>query len=524
MAILTKIDIPDKGLSATFELNKADLNTLVNSFTADTFWQSQANWSEVTLYYRSTEGNQRQILQFDPSQGSPQAEFFVPSNSRDIFQIEFIYIRDAQSGFLAIPRSAISTAETEFDVDLGAVLTTSIYQVDTVTSYSGTPIAAQPPNGSGIAFSFWVKLDSEGGFDYEHNLLTAKSQVYINNMIELYTTGPDSLEFKVLRVTQGIETLPVSSISGLFDQWNHFVVYLNWDDREAELFLNGVSLGLVAGPGTPPNSGSMDVQKLNYIDAFKGKTTNLEIWLAEAAPDAFALYNAGYYTDPASIETVQTLHRHFLFTEDKFNDIYSQSLVPNGDFEVANPMTFVNHTENFWEVGSVGLINGANSMYISSVTNGANQYNPTGFQRSYAYFDYSVPAGGGSLSFLADIGGESLSSTKYDYLGVHVTSNTSYVPTAGLSWNTDLDRLAQLNLSGGLTEYVIDLSDFAGQTIRIGFEWRNDSTLADQAAPACIIDDISFVTPSSLSDQTDTYNLNIFGSLTFDGDNPSNPA
>jgi hypothetical protein len=118
MAILTKIDTPAKGSSATFELNKADLNTLVNSFTADTFWQSQANWGKVVLHYQSDIGNQKELVQFDPSQGSPQAEFSLVSNARDLFQIKAIYVVDFDGGKLSIPRSAISTAETEFDVDL----------------------------------------------------------------------------------------------------------------------------------------------------------------------------------------------------------------------------------------------------------------------------------------------------------------------------------------------------------------------------------------------------------------------
>jgi hypothetical protein len=117
--ILTKDPIT-KGSPALFTLNKNDLalNSLV---TSSVHFSNQANWSLVMINYKSTIHDQPKNLIFDASLSSPTAYFQTSTSADDVFEVQKVIIQDKDGGLLVIPRSLLTTAEAEFDVDINSI-------------------------------------------------------------------------------------------------------------------------------------------------------------------------------------------------------------------------------------------------------------------------------------------------------------------------------------------------------------------------------------------------------------------
>ncbi|ASW75967.2 T9SS C-terminal target domain-containing protein [Chryseobacterium piperi] len=168
----------------------------------------------------------------------------------------------------------------------------------------------------------------------------------------------------------------------------------------------------------------------------------------------------------------------------------------NQNFSGANDFGFTNGSQpNKWVYGSAAG-NPANSIYISD--NGtANNYNTGLTSVTQAYRDIAVPAGttAATLSFDWKADGES----SYDYLRVWLVP-ASYVPTAGVQIPTGGGRIQLGNNYNQQTSWQtyfntnLDLSTFAGTTMRLVFEWRNDSSGGTQ--PPAAIDNINLIIPT----------------------------
>lgn len=119
MSILTKASAPVKGTATLFTLDKAAL-AAVTSVAADAYFSDSANWKSVNLFYHSSVGNQHEVVKFEASQSSPTSKFLVSEQSRDIFEIQKIVIKDFDGGTFEVLRSELTTAESEFDVNVAA--------------------------------------------------------------------------------------------------------------------------------------------------------------------------------------------------------------------------------------------------------------------------------------------------------------------------------------------------------------------------------------------------------------------
>ena len=115
MTILTKAATPVKGTATLFTLDKAAL-AAVTSVAADAYFSDSANWKSVNLFYHSSVGNQHEIVKFDATKSSPTYKFLVSEQSRDIFLIKKIIIKDFDGGTFKVLRSELITVE--FDVDM----------------------------------------------------------------------------------------------------------------------------------------------------------------------------------------------------------------------------------------------------------------------------------------------------------------------------------------------------------------------------------------------------------------------
>jgi GEVED domain/Fibronectin type III domain len=168
-------------------------------------------------------------------------------------------------------------------------------------------------------------------------------------------------------------------------------------------------------------------------------------------------------------------------------------------FEGTNNWTFVNGSQtNKWFVGSATSNGGTKSLYISDDAAGATyNYNIGVLSVTQAYRDIAIPAGTGNVEFSFDWKGYGEST--YDYLRVWLVPST-YTPVAGtqISAGTGLIQIGgNLNQQSVYNTYstpTLNLSSFAGQTMRLVFEWRNDGSLGTQ--PPASIDNVSIVIPT----------------------------
>jgi hypothetical protein len=102
-----------KGTSATFTLSKSNL-AAVTSVETDLYYSDITNWKSVRIVYRSSTGNQREIVNFDATQATPQGQFLVSVKARNFFNVIKIEIEDFDGGVFTVPRSELTTSE--FDV------------------------------------------------------------------------------------------------------------------------------------------------------------------------------------------------------------------------------------------------------------------------------------------------------------------------------------------------------------------------------------------------------------------------
>lgn len=114
MSIITKPSIT-KGVSAQFTLSKSELlqHPLIQ---ADNYFSNPLNWYRVNVVYKSSEGSQYEIVEFDGTQSNPVGNFLISEKARDVFQVLKIKVLDFDGGFLEIPRSSLISAE--WDIDL----------------------------------------------------------------------------------------------------------------------------------------------------------------------------------------------------------------------------------------------------------------------------------------------------------------------------------------------------------------------------------------------------------------------
>jgi len=209
----------------------------------------------------------------------------------------------------------------------------------------------------------------------------------------------------------------------------------------------------------------------------------------------------------------------------------------SGDF-TTNSWVTVNHTINKWYVGTAQSKTGTYSAYISNDLGVSATYNNSTSQVSHFYKDFTFSATSTNiiLSFDWKCGGENGSGrTSYDYGTVVIADTTtsviagSEVITAAASTGGNgrigaVTNNNKFNVNYGTnpaTEWnneSIDLSAYAGQTKRLIFTWKNDSSIGIN--PPMIIDNISILDTDPNTDK-DTCQFGFFDSKLGDIREPS---
>lgn len=167
----------------------------------------------------------------------------------------------------------------------------------------------------------------------------------------------------------------------------------------------------------------------------------------------------------------------------------------NDGFEGAINWSLINGTQtNKWTVGTAVANTGTHALYISNDSGTTNAYTTSAITVAHAYRDINVPTGTtlATLMFNYKTNGEE----DYDYLRVRLVP-TTVTPVAGtqLSGGTQLGGdISMLSTWQTYTNTALDLSAYAGSTVRLVFEWTNDDLFGTQ--PPAAIDNIQLLVPS----------------------------
>jgi gliding motility-associated-like protein len=177
------------------------------------------------------------------------------------------------------------------------------------------------------------------------------------------------------------------------------------------------------------------------------------------------------------------------------------------DFEGANPgWTLNNGTQtNKWVVGTATSSSPTHSLYISDNNGTSNNYNGNSASVVQAYKDLMIPATAGQIyiSFDWKAQGEGTA----DYLRAWMVPVT-YTPTPGTQITAGGGRV-QLgtNFNQQNTWQTEDIvlnvpAAWAGQIMRLVFEWRNDTSVANQSPAAVDNVNVSVITCQAPSNPT----------------------
>lgn len=182
-------------------------------------------------------------------------------------------------------------------------------------------------------------------------------------------------------------------------------------------------------------------------------------------------------------------------------DAYGQApatLPYSQDFNTANDFTLLNGTAtNKWFYGAV-TGNTGSSIYISDNNGTANNYNTNSSSVVHAYRDITIPAGSSIANFSFDWKGEGESG--WDYLRVWLVPAT-FTPTVGTQITTGTGRVqvGEFNQQSTWQTYSnpsLNITTYAGSTMRLVFEWRNDGIFGTQ--PPIAVDNINIGIPTCI--------------------------
>jgi uncharacterized delta-60 repeat protein len=161
------------------------------------------------------------------------------------------------------------------------------------------------------------------------------------------------------------------------------------------------------------------------------------------------------------------------------------------NFDSSNDFLFINGSQtNRWFYGSA-VGNSGSSIYISNNSGVSNNYSVFSTSLVFAYREFAIPAG----ATLATLGFDwrSVGENNFDYLRVWLVPS-SFNPVAGTAITSGSDRIQiggnyQLqNNWQSVNDAIINVSGFAGQSMKLVFEWRNDDS--DGTNPPVAIDNV----------------------------------
>ncbi|MGQ8870569.1 fibronectin type III domain-containing protein [Myroides sp. TSA_177.3] len=307
----------------------------------------------------------------------------------------------------------------------------------------------------------------------------------------------------------------------------HFTVNADTDPPTANLtgVTNRPNLKLTFGDEItcPPISASitsLTATTVSFNVTNRNSTTGVSYEIrteGAAGSGATGLATSGTVTDlttlPVTVSgltpsTTYSLYVHANCGTTDTSDFSSASVFTTGqvaatmpyveDFEGEANFVYSNHNVNKWHIGTAVNNGGTSALYISNNGGVANEYtlSVTGGEVSQAYRDIVIPTGATQISINFDwrCKGEGFTTSKYDYFKVWAVP-VSYTPVAGTQITASADRVQVGRVVYNDSDVfvneniVFNTGAFAGQTMRLVFEWRQDGSSGNQ--PPAAIDNLN---------------------------------
>src|SRR5690554_2680204 len=363
-------------------------------------------------------------------------------------------------------------------------------------------------NGGSAGFRIWVDWGQTGSFDIAYQS-TGYSSTHSGSFTVPVTAVEGTTRMRI--VSHWLST------SGDVDPCETGFTYGEFEDYTID----------VLPPPTCPRPSALAATAINENDVDVDWTENgsATTWNVEVGPSGFAP-GTGAETVADNGNTAQSSSLAGLSDNTSY-DVYVQadcgsgdqsywegpltittppaaqipvSTFPwNEDFETGGTeWTILNGSEtNQWFVGSVINNGGSNAMYVTNDGGATYAYTNNSTSRSFAYRDITMPATylEAKLSFdwQADAEGS------YDNLIVWALPIDS-IPAPGTALSASgTAPTGVINLTGNLSENVpfqnesFSIPDeYAGETFRLVFQWKNDGSFGQQ--PPAAVDNISIQT------------------------------
>lgn len=200
MPMITKPASIEKNSAAEITLDKSVLAD-IDSVSNDLYFGDSTNWSEVLIYFRSSEGNQREILKFDATQASPTANFLVSDKARDAFEVQKIVIKDFDNDSFTVTRSELVVAD--FDITLGGggggeALLLTWSSVESPSRYTTTTSSVTKTVGNNWDFNIISNETLSGNIEISFTLNpTASTAVVGFQSVPSSTSGLGAIDYGV---------------------------------------------------------------------------------------------------------------------------------------------------------------------------------------------------------------------------------------------------------------------------------------------------------------------------------------
>ncbi|KOS06936.1 hypothetical protein AM493_13520 [Flavobacterium akiainvivens] len=199
-------------------------------------------------------------------------------------------------------------------------------------------------------------------------------------------------------------------------------------------------------------------------------------------------------------------------------------IAENWDSGTSNGWSLSNGTQtNKWHVGTATFNSPGHSLYVSNDNGVTNAYNNGATSVVHAYRDITIPAGADQA--LLQFDWKSVGENNWDYIRVWMVP-TSFVPTTGTQIGNATGHVQvggnfQASNTWQTSNNVLSVAEYATQTRRLVFEWRNDG--GGGTNPPGAVDNINFSVITCPSPTNLTLGTTTETSATFNWTAPTTP-
>jgi hypothetical protein len=163
MPIITKPSFVRKNIVSIFSLNKNEL-ALHPKVVASTHFKNTSVWDRVTIKYKSLTLGQFETVTFDAATLQPFGQYYVSPIAENIFQVEKVSIIDKDGAILLIPRTELTVAD--FDIDLNVYAPTNLSYSSPLVFFKDIAVTQTNPTVTGFVESYSISPSLPTGLTF----------------------------------------------------------------------------------------------------------------------------------------------------------------------------------------------------------------------------------------------------------------------------------------------------------------------------------------------------------------------